>query len=467
MQKRIVSCVLTQLDGIERSKNMFFIATSSKPNSLDSAFRRAGRIDKEIEINVPSPGDRYEILCSLLTELNISIEERNEATLKELMIADTHGMLASDILLACKDAATVSLLLSDSNALDINNVDVNFEKLHIHDTKDLDEVCMDFDKMNHDKTPLKSTRSLSERSPATTNISMASLKRAFSKVSPSSIRDVALEVPSVFWSDIGGMDELKSSLKEVVEWPVKYSNHFLKLHISPPKGVLLYGPPGCSKTLMAKALATESKMNFLAVRGPELLSKWLGDSEKAVQFLFKRARNSAPCIVFFDEIDALATRRGTSSSDVNDRVLSQLLIEIDGIQSVSTLHDRHNVIVVAATNRPDVLDEALLRPGRFDRKIYVPPPDDQSREQIISMRLKRMQLKGDVEIQTLIDGSSGFSGAEIVAFISEAAILAIDNDEKEVSQCYLLTAMKAILPQITTETIQFYEQIRAKYRISS
>ena len=465
-----MSCILTQLDGVERSKNVFFIATSSKPNTLDNALRRAGRIDKEIEINAPSPDDRYEILCSLLEELNINVEERDDATLRELMITSAHGMLASDLLQACKDAAVISLLLSSSSTKTIDEIDVNFEKLHVHDGKDVDGIDVDFEKMHiHDTTSSKLIKSSSLASSGMTNISITSLRRALSKVTPSSIRDIALEVPSVLWSDIGGMDELKSSLKEIVEWPLKYSDLFVQLHISPPKGVLLYGPPGCSKTLMAKALATESKMNFLAVRGPELLSKWLGDSEKAVQSLFKRARSSAPCIIFFDEIDALATRRGTSSSGVNDRVLSQLLTEIDGIQSSSSLSltDRQDVIVVAATNRPDMLDEALLRPGRFDRKIYVPPPDDKSREQIIRMRLDRMPIKdSDIDIQNLIDGSNGFSGAEIVAFISEAAILAIDNDEKEICQHYLKTAMEAISPQINADTLQFYEQIKAKYNIS-
>ena len=211
---------------------------------------------------------------------------------------------------------------------------------------------------------------------------------------------------------------------------------------------------------MAKALATESKMNFLTVRGPELLSKWLGESEKAVQNLFKRARVSSPCIIFFDEIDALATKRGSSSSGVNDRVLSQLLTEMDGIQSKQ---GKITIIVVAATNRPDMLDAALLRPGRFDRKIYVPPPDEASREQIFSMRLSKMPANGDVDIKALVQLTAGFSGAEVVAVMSEGAILAIDDGLTEVSQCHFLNAISTIKPQITEEMIQFYRDQAARF----
>ena len=440
------------------------MATSSRPNSLDGALRRAGRIDKEIEMNVPSCNDRYEILCLILQELNLSFKETNDVNVRELMATDAHGMVASDLLQACKDAAIISLFMTTSQVPDLDEIDMNFEKMNIHDIPPPPPSSSVETFSLLPPTPLP----FSTISGESTSISLIALKRALSKVTPSSIRDVALEIPSVLWSDIGGMDELKSSLKEVVEWPLKYPDLFAQLQVSSPKGVLLYGPPGCSKTLMAKALATESKMNFLAVRGPELLSKWLGDSEKAVQSLFKRARNSAPCIVFFDEIDALATKRGVNSSGVNDRVLSQLLTEIDGIQSSSTSSssDQLNVIIVAATNRPDMLDEALLRPGRFDRKIYVPPPDDQSREQIIRMRLSKMPASvNDTDIQTLVDGTKGFSGAEVVAFISEAAILAIDNDEKEVCQHSLLMAMNSISPQINAEMLQFYEEIRKEYCI--
>ncbi len=324
-------------------------------------------------------------------------------------------------------------------------------------------------------------------------------------------------IPQVRWTDIGGMAPVKQCLREVVEWPLQYPKLFQRLGVSPPQGVLLYGPPGCSKTLMAKALATESGMNFLAVKGSELMSKWLGESEKAIQTLFKRARAVSPCIVFFDEIDALASRRGEGGSGVNDRVLAQLLTELDGIGSqrvmqrhpedakedvrveelvkqarsgedkitgekdkirMNTRKEREDVgqlvsaalysrvIVVAATNRPDMLDPALMRPGRVDRKVYVPPPDEGSRKQILELELSKMPISesgdGDgrvVDISYLVKGTLGFSGAEVVAVCQEAAMVAIDEGLQCIDMGHLEQAMKAIKPQITQEMLSYYEEL--------
>ena len=434
LQKRIVSCLLTLLDGIEASNDVVLLATSSKPNNLDPALRRAGRIDKEIELNVPHASDRYEILKSILQDLKIGLAPQSDCDedppidldeqLRQVSLSYGHGMVASDLLQACKDAAIISL--NRLEALRCDDLAIQLERLDI-----------------------------TELRPQVT-ISLDDLSIALKKITPSTIRDIAVEVPQVFWSNIGGMQSLKDSLKEVEEWPLRFPHLFEKLNVTPPKGVLLYGPPGCSKTLMAKALATESRMNFLAVRGPELLSKWLGESEKAVQSLFKRARTSSPCVVFFDEIDALATKRGSSNSGVHDRVLSQLLTEIDGIQSKQGIA---SVIVVAATNRPDMLDPALLRPGRFDRKIYVPPPDTESRAQIIDMYLKKMPLSSDVNREFIIRGTDGFSGAEVVAVMSEAAVLAIDAGLSHANQQHFVTSMEAIKPQITEDMLKFYSDI--------
>ena len=256
---------------------------------------------------------------------------------------------------------------------------------------------------------------------------------------------------------------VKQALREVVEWPLLYQHLFTQLGVSPPQGVLLYGPPGCSKTLITKALATESGMNFLSVRGPELLSKWLGESEKAIQTLFRRARASSPCIVFFDEIDALAGKRGASSAGVSDRVLAQLLAELDGISSSRAFAGDNNtsepirVILVAATNRPDMLDLALLRPGRIDRKVYVPPPDSDSRSQILSLELKKMPCDASVDIKELTGLSAGFSGAEVVAVTAEAAMLAVDSGLPAVRMENLLQAIHGMKPQITEEMLKFYE----------
>jgi len=304
---------------------------------------------------------------------------------------------------------------------------------------------------------------------------------ALNKVSPSALREgaVVAEIPTTRWSDIGGMDEVKQCLKEVVEWPLLYPELFASLGVQPPRGVLLYGPPGCSKTLMAKALATESGMNFLAVRGPELLSKWLGESEKAIQTLFRRARACAPSIVFFDEIDALAGKRGDSSAGVNDRVLAQLLGELDGISSYSSTLQQQRVVIIAATNRPDMLDPALIRPGRIDRRVYVSPPDDASRRQILANELQRLPLllqnnvqgeKGTEEekkvllnalLDQLVELSNGFSGAEVVALCSEAAMLAMDEDldQEHVLPRHLETAARKTVPQITPEMLAFYASL--------
>jgi len=356
-------------------------------------------------------------------------------------------MISSDLIKVCKEAVMISISCKSSDSLESN-----FRKLEITSSSNISD-CKISSRCT-DSATIETTSNIIDFDHI--GVYIANISEALSKIKPSSIRDIALEIPNVFWSDIGGMDELKESLKQVVEWPLKYPEVFEKLNISPPKGVLLYGPPGCSKTLMAKALATESKMNFLAVRGPELLSKWLGESEKAVQALFKRAKSSAPCIIFFDEIDALAIKRGETSAGVNDRVLSQLLTEIDSIQfqQISS-----SVVIMAATNRPDMLDAALLRPGRFDRKIYVPPPDNKAREQILSMKLSKIPTSDDVDIQPLVDKTLGFSGAEVVAAVSESAFLAMEDNLDMICQKHLLESIASIKPQINQEMLDFYDNI--------
>ena len=252
-------------------------------------------------------------------------------------------------------------------------------------------------------------------------VTMQDFMKVINEMEPSAMREVFVEVPNVQWQDIGGLSSIKQELQEAVEWPLMYQGLFTRVDATPPKGILLYGPPGTGKTLMAKATAHESEANFISIKGPELLSKWVGESEKGVREVFRKARQAAPCVIFFDELDAIAPTRGADFSDshVTERVISQLLTELDGLEILT------NVIVIGATNRPDIIDIALLRPGRFDRLLYVPPPDRDSREQIIKIHTKKKPLGQDVKIEELADHTDGYTGADIASLSSAAAMMAL------------------------------------------
>ncbi len=280
-------------------------------------------------------------------------------------------------------------------------------------------------------------------------------------VAPSALREVFVEVPNVKWEDIGGLEELKQQLKEAVEWPLKFPDSFKRLGVRPPKGVLLYGPPGCGKTLLAKAVANQSEANFILVKGPELISKWVGESERGIREIFKKARQSAPAIIFFDEIDSIAPRRGTnlSSSNVTERVVNQLLTEMDGLEELT------NVVVVAATNRPDIMDPGLLRPGRFDRIILVPVPDKEARKKVFEIHTKNMPLAPDVKVEKLVEMTENYVGADIEAVCREAAILSLREniDSKEVSLQFFELALKKVKSSIANEDIENYRTIEESY----
>jgi transitional endoplasmic reticulum ATPase len=285
---------------------------------------------------------------------------------------------------------------------------------------------------------------------------------AFKEVQPSMLREVYVEVPTVHWEDIGGLEEVKRLLREAVELPLKDPGLFEQMGIRPPKGVLLYGPPGTGKTLLAKAVATESQANFISVRGPELLSKWVGESEKGVREIFRKARESAPCIIFFDEIDSIAPHRGLRGGDsgVTERVVNQILTEIDGIIVLK------DVVTIAATNRPDLLDQALLRPGRFDRIIYVPPPDREARLQIFKVHTRKMPLSSEVNLEELAAKTEGYTGADIEALCREAAMIAIREGYKarKVEMKDFLKAMETIRPSVSPEDIERHERFATHYR---
>lgn len=378
VEKRIVSQLLTLMDGMNARGKVVVIAATNRPDSIDQALRRPGRFDREIEIGIPDAEGRMDILN--IHTRGMPIDEKVNL---EQFAKVTHGFVGADLESLTKEAAMRSLrrILPD--------VDLNQEKISSEILQKIKIVDEDF-------------------------------RDALKDVRPSALREVLVEVPNVTWDDVGGLESLKEELKEAVEWPLKHKEAFEYVDVSPPKGVLLYGPPGTGKTLIAKALAKMTESNFISVKGPELLSKWVGESEKGVREVFRKARQAAPCIIFFDEIDALVPRRGGGdSSHVTESVVSQILTEIDGLEEL------HGVLIIGATNRLDIVDSALLRPGRFDRIIEVPKPDAKSRRHIFEIHTKKKPLSSDVNLDKLVEQTDGYTGAEISAVCSRAAIAAL------------------------------------------
>eukprot|EP00066_Takifugu_rubripes_P020033 XP_011609299.1 PREDICTED: spermatogenesis-associated protein 5 [Takifugu rubripes] len=413
VEKRVVASLLTLMDGIGsegHSGQVLVLGATNRPHALDPALRRPGRFDKELEVGVPSAAERADILQKQL-RLAPCGASREELT----QLADAaHGYVGADLAAVCKEAGLHAL-----------------------------RRAMGGSQQPSDKQ-LKGAVS----------ITVQDLQWAMSAVKPSAMREVAVDVPQVRWSDVAGMEEVKLKLKQAVEWPLRHPEAFTRMGILPPKGVLLYGPPGCSKTMIAKALANESGLNFLAIKGPELLSKYVGESERAVREVFRKARAVAPSIVFFDEIDALASERGSSSGSggVGDRVLAQLLTEMDGVEQL------RDVTVLAATNRPDMIDKALMRPGRLDRIIYVPLPDPPTRRQIFSLQFRHTPVDQDVSLDHLVARTDKYSGAEITAVCREAALLALQDDIKaqRVLAGHFEGALSTVKPRIPDSLVQSY-----------
>ncbi|NXV67966.1 SPAT5 protein, partial [Molothrus ater] len=368
VEKRVVASLLTLMDGIgsEGSEGQLLVlGATNRPHALDAALRRPGRFDKEIEIGIPNAQDRLDILQKLLKKVPHSLTAEQLAHLAD----SAHGYVGADLAALCKEAGLRAL----RRALGM--------RPGLWDAAVAGSVMIAFN----------------------------DFLQGMKDVRPSAMREVAIDVPKVSWSDIGGLEDVKLKLKQAVEWPLKHPESFIRMGIQPPKGVLLYGPPGCSKTMIAKALAHESGLNFLAVKGPELMNKYVGESERAVREIFRKARAVSPSILFFDEIDALAVERGNSSGagNVADRVLAQLLTEMDGIEQLK------DVTILAATNRPDMIDKALLRPGRIDRIIHVPLPDAATRREIFRLRFQSMPVSNDICLAELVERTQKYSGAEV------------------------------------------------------
>ncbi len=421
VERRVVAQLLAIMDGLKSRGKVVVIAATNIPNSLDPALRRPGRFDRELEIGVPGKPGRLNIL---------KIHTRNMPLDKDVnleVIADvTHGFVGADLSSLAKEAAMIVI------------------------RKILPDIKMG---QNDEPIPQEVLDKLV--------IHQEDLTEALKVVRPSALREVLIEVPNVKWDDVGGLASVKQEIKETVEWPINNKASFQRLGIKPPKGVLLYGPPGTGKTLLAKAVATESQSNFIVVKGPELLSKWVGESEKAVRKIFEKARQTAPTIIFFDEIDSIAPKRGISSdSGVTERVVNQLLTEMDGLQELN------DIVIIGATNRPDIIDSALLRPGRFDRIIMVGAPDTESRKNIFGIHTKNMPLASDVDIDVLVARSEGYVGADIESVVREAAILALRDDPNtvSVSQEYFLKALDKVQPSVTKEIEEAYRELEKTFR---
>ncbi|ACJ16602.1 Hypothetical CDC48/VCP [Thermococcus onnurineus NA1] len=497
VEKRVVSQLLTLMDGLKSRGKVIVIAATNRPDAIDPALRRPGRFDRELEVGVPDKQGR-----------------------KEILQIHTRGMPIEPEFRVSKVKKILENLRGDERFRDV--IDRAIEKVERAKTEEeVKEILRELDERLYDEVKVKLIDDLLEELAEKTHgfvgadlaalareAAMAALRRlikegkidfeaehipkevleelkvtkrdfyeALKMVEPSALREVLLEVPNVRWDDIGGLEDVKQELKEAVEWPLKYPEAFLGLGITPPKGILLYGPPGTGKTLLAKAVATESEANFIAIRGPEVLSKWVGESEKNIREIFRKARQAAPTVIFIDEIDAIAPRRGTDVNRVTDRLINQLLTEMDGIAENS------GVVVIAATNRPDIIDPALLRPGRFDRLILVPAPDEKARLEIFKVHTRNVPLAEDISLEELARRTEGYTGADIAAVVREAAMLAMRKalqegvikpgmKADEIKQKVKVTmadfeeALEKIGPSVSKETMEYYKKIQEQFKRS-
>ena len=401
VERRTVAQLLTLMDGLKSRGQVVVIGATNRPDSLDPALRRPGRFDREIEIGVPDTEERKEVL-----EIHTRSMPLAEDVDLDKIAATTHGFVGADLESLCKEAAmrVVRRILPE-----------------IQNDEEIPKEVMEKIVVTGDD-----------------------FKNAQKEIQPSALREVLVQIPDIKWDDIGGLEDVKQELKEAVEWPLKHPDTFKRLGIRPPKGTLLYGIPGTGKTLLAKAVASESEANFISVKGPELLSKWVGESEKGVREVFRKAKQAAPTVIFFDEIDAIASARSGNDTDsgVTKRVVNQLLTEMDGLEELE------DVAIIAATNRPDILDAGLMRPGRFDRHIQVKEPDEEARLAIFEVHTKDMPLAKDVDLKKLAKQTDGYVGADIESVCREAAMLTLrDNLEaSEIPNKYFKEAIDKVKP---------------------
>ncbi len=411
-ERRIVAQLLALMDGLESRGKVVVIGATNRPNAIDEALRRPGRFDREIEISIPGKEGRLEILQIHTRGMPLT-DDVDLNRLSEI----THGYAGADMAALCKEAAMASL------------------------RRILPQLDLDVDEI-----PVEVLNSI--------HVDWNDFRNALKEMQPSTLREVLIERPDIKWDEIGALEDAKLELQKAVEWPLKYGKVFEHMHATPPRGIMLYGPPGTGKTMLAKAVASESEANFISVKGPEFLSKWVGESEKAVRETFRKARQASPCVIFMDEIDSITgTRGGGEDNKVTERVISQMLTEMDGLEALN------DVVVIAATNRPDMVDPALLRPGRFDKSIYIGLPDLEARKSILRIHAKGKPLSDDVDFDEIAKRTEEYSGADLAAVVNEAVMLAvkeivevgdIPSDEelakKRIGMDYFHKALEAILP---------------------
>ncbi|GAB3033811.1 CDC48 family AAA ATPase [Natronobiforma cellulositropha] len=419
VERRVVAQLLTMMDGLEARGQVIVIAATNRVDSVDPALRRPGRFDREIDIGVPDEVGREEILQIHTRGMPLS----DDVSLSSLA-DETHGFVGADIESLTKEAAMKAL------------------------RRYLPEIDLD----EEDIPPSLIDRMIVKRQ---------DFRGALNEVEPSAMREVLVELPKITWDDVGGLHEAKEQVKESVEWPLTEPERFERLGIDPPAGVLLYGPPGTGKTLMAKAVANETNANFISIRGPQLLSKWVGESEKAIRQTFRKARQVSPTVIFFDELDSLAPGRGGDvGSNVSERVVNQLLTELDGLEEME------DVMVIGATNRPDMIDPALLRSGRFDRLVMIGEPGTDGRERILEIHTEDTPLASDVSLREIAEITDGYVGSDLEAIAREAAIEALREDREAdiVEMRHFRKALENVRPTITDDILDYYEQIKEEFR---
>ena len=435
VERRIVSQLLTLMDGLKARAHVVVIGATNRPNTIDAALRRFGRFDREVDIGVPDENGRLEVLRIKTKNMKLGDDVDLEQLAKE-----THGYVGADIAALCTEGA-MQCIREKMDVIDLDDDEI--------DAEILDSMA----------------------------VSQENFRTALGTSNPSALRETVVEVPNVTWNDIGGLEGVKRELQEVVQYPVEFPEKFEKFGMSPSKGVLFYGPPGCGKTLLAKAIANECQANFISIKGPELLTMWFGESEANVRDLFDKARQAAPCVIFFDEMDSIAKARGSGGaggSEAGDRVINQILTEIDGVGS------KKSVFVIGATNRPDILDPAVMRPGRLDQLIYIPLPDYESRLSVFKANLRKSPLADDVDLEQLANRTDGFSGADITEVCQRSAKLAIrqyiDDSEsgippasscREINLSHFDSAMLTARKSVTAADVKKFEKFRKSIQIAN